>query len=536
MAYTFDPAVKAALQAALPNQALTNSQFTQGGGRGGYDPVSGFGLSEADLVAAATNNDPNRANYQVRSYDNTRNDIRMYPGSENFVSGMFGTARQGVAPISTTQTGTGALGGYNEMLRDFRSYWNADNVGSEIDFAGGKLRRVGKDKAVYTRPDGQNVVLNSGTAFETFARAAPTVAQLWQRDYGYQLPAAAPPPPSGDGTFTAGGSNRGGVQNDPQYQNRIDAPENQFYIKQQQQLFNNNQNLGNSILGGVAGNKPNFGNGIGGMISGMQSQSMPGINIPGMAQVPEFNMPTQPSFNPNQYQANPYLSQIGNSITSQVTENLQRNIMPNLRSGVQAAGGFGGSRQGVLEANALKDANKNISDSLTGMYFGDYTNAMNRNLQRYGMDQNFNMGLGQLGLNAQNAARNYNLGVGQLALGNQNSLQNFYSINRGQDLAQTQLGASLLNMGNTGMLSQGQGLYGLGQTQQQAPWNVVNAGNAGFGQWSGYGTTTSANQGSGLQGALGGAMAGGQLGNLWGNTGSTSLVGMRPTLESYYGY
>lgn len=257
-------------------------------------------------------------------------------------------------------------------------------------------------------------------------------------------------------------------------------------------------------------------------------------SIPAMASVPGFSMPRAPNFDPTKYQANPYLAQMGNSITSQVTENLQRNIMPGISSNAVAAGGFGGSRQGVIEANALRDANKSIGDSLTGMYFGDYTNAMNRNLQRYGMDQNFNLGSSQLGLNAQNSARNYNLGVGQLALGNknsdqsyelgqgqlqlgkQNSMQNFYTANRGQDLQQIGLGASLFNQGNQGFLSQGQGIYGLGSQQQQAPWQVVNNGNAGFGQWSGYGTTTSANTGGGAQGMLGGALAGGQFGNLWG--------------------
>lgn len=192
--------------------------------------------------------------------------------------------------------------------------------------------------------------------------------------------------------------------------------------------------------------------------------------------------------NVNQYQQNPYLSQMGDVLTNRVTDNLNRNIMPGIRSNAVAAGGFGGSRQGVVEANAMKDANQGISDALTGAYFQDFTNQMNRNLQQYGQNQNF------------------------------------YSNQRGQDLQQTQLGANLFNMGNQGFLSQGQGLYGLGSQQQQAPWQVINNGNAGFGQWSGYGTTTSANQGGGGMGAVGGALAGGQLGNLWGNTGSSGVT------------
>lgn len=187
--------------------------------------------------------------------------------------------------------------------------------------------------------------------------------------------------------------------------------------------------------------------------------------------------------NVNQYDQNPYLSQMGTVLTNRVVDNLNRNVMPGIRSNAVAAGGFGGSRQGVVEANAMKDANQTISDALTGAYFQDFTNQMNRNLAQYGQNQNF------------------------------------FSNQRGQDLQQLALGANLFQQGNQGWLSQGQGLLGLGQTQQQAPWQVINNANAGLGQWSGYGTTTSANQGGGAQGALGGAMAGGQLGKLWGGAG-----------------
>lgn len=187
--------------------------------------------------------------------------------------------------------------------------------------------------------------------------------------------------------------------------------------------------------------------------------------------------------NVNQYQQNPYLSQMGDVLTNRVTDNLQRQIMPGIRSNAVAAGGFGGSRQGVVEANAMKDANQTISDALTGAYFQDFTNQMNRNLAQYGQNQNF------------------------------------FSNQRGQDLQQLALGANLFQQGNQGWLSQGSGLLGLGQTQQQAPWQTINNANAGLGQWSGYGTTTSANQGGGAQGVLGGSLAGGQLGKLWGGAG-----------------
>lgn len=240
-----------------------------------------------------------------------------------------------------------------------------------------------------------------------------------------------------------------------------------------------------------------------------------------------------------QYKQNPYLPQMGQTLTSQVTDNLNRNILPQLRSQAVAAGGFGGSRQGVIEANALKDANRSISDALTGAYFQDYTNQMNRDMQQYLGNQNYNLGMtssanqtavgmANADVAAQNSRRNYELGL-------LNANNNFYSTNRGQDLQALQLGANLFQQGNQGWLSQGAGMQGIGNTQQQAPWQTVNNANAGLGQWSGYGTTTSANQGGGAQGLLGGALAGGQLGNLWGGTGNASPISTPQPLNANYG-
>ena len=211
--------------------------------------------------------------------------------------------------------------------------------------------------------------------------------------------------------------------------------------------------------------------------------------------------PKQPAFNPaatkfdNPFafsQQNPYLDQMSQSITSQVTDNLNRNIMPQIASGAQLAGGFGGSRQGVVEANALKDANQGLSNSLTAMRFGDYNNQMGRQLQKYGMDQS------------------YNLGLGQLQLGNRNT-----------DLNQVQLGANLFQNGNTGFMNTGSGVYNLGLTQQQAPWQVSGNLNNTMTPYTGLGSTTGNYAGNPAAGALGGAVAGSQLYNLW-NQGNTS--------------
>jgi hypothetical protein len=178
-------------------------------------------------------------------------------------------------------------------------------------------------------------------------------------------------------------------------------------------------------------------------------------------------------------QKNPYLDQMSQSVTNQVTENLNRNILPGISSAAIATGGYGGSRQGVVEANAMKDANQGLSNSLTAMRYGDYGDTLNRQLSKYGMDQGF------------------------------------YTAQRGQDLQQTGLGASIFQMGSQGMLGQGQGVYNLGLTQQQAPWQALQ-GFAGASQpYTGFGSTTQNQTGSGAAGFLGGAIGGSQLYQMW---------------------
>ncbi len=154
--------------------------------------------------------------------------------------------------------------------------------------------------------------------------------------------------------------------------------------------------------------------------------------------------------NPFKYdQKNPYLQQMAGTITGQVNENLMRNVMPQINSSAMAAGQFGGSRQGVVQANAMRDANQQLSNSLTGMYYGDYNNAMNRQLQKYGMDQQYDLGLrgndlgwGQLDLATNNSNVQNQLAGANLGLNAYNTLMNGNStaINAGNQMWNTPLG------------------------------------------------------------------------------------------------
>ena len=251
-------------------------------------------------------------------------------------------------------------------------------------------------------------------------------------------------------------------------------------------------------------------------LAGLEKRFDPKTGMISQGSVGGIPAPTaaSPLSNPFAFsQQNPYLDQMGDAITGQVTDNLQRNILPGIASSAMQAGGFGGSRQGVVEANALNDANQGLSNALTGMRFGDYNNTMGRQLQKYGMDQS------------------YNLGMGNLALGNKNSDQGFYTQQRGQDLQQVGLGASLFGQGNQGMLNQGQGIYNLGLTGQQAPWQAMqNFGNVAQ-PYTGFGSTSSSGSTEGSKGAgfLGGALAGSQAYNIFSGGGSNNPMGVQNT-------
>jgi hypothetical protein len=177
------------------------------------------------------------------------------------------------------------------------------------------------------------------------------------------------------------------------------------------------------------------------------------------------------------YTPNPYLGQIAQGITTQVDNNLQRNLIPGIRSGAIANGQVGSSREGIAQGLAMGDTANALSGALGNLYGTDYTNQMNRNLQQYGMDQNYNLGLGGL------ANQKYGMD------------QNFYTSQRGQDLNALGLGANIYDIANrdgwTGLL------------------NANNIYNTTAGNNT---TTTSGGQnGGGWSGLLGGALAGGAL-------------------------
>ena len=136
-------------------------------------------------------------------------------------------------------------------------------------------------------------------------------------------------------------------------------------------------------------------------------------------------------FGDSGYQRNPYLDQASRDIGSQMFDTWSRQIAPSIRSNAMAAGGYGGSRQGVVEANALNDMQRNYGQALTSMYGQDYTNFQNRGITRQGQAQSYDLGLRNndtanwsldAGINQNNF--NNNLASANFGLGVQNQLMN----------------------------------------------------------------------------------------------------------------
>lgn len=164
------------------------------------------------------------------------------------------------------------------------------------------------------------------------------------------------------------------------------------------------------------------------------------------------------------YQASPWLSATADEIGRRTQQGLGQ-AFNQIRSNSIRNGTLGGSRQGVAEGIATRGAMDSLQGNLAGLFGSDWTNAMNRDLT------------------------------------NQGQQMNFYQGQRGQDLQRLGLGAQI---------------YGMGA---QGPWNPINNANGVYGNYTGFGSSSSTGQqGGGWQGLLGGALTGASLGrqfNWW---------------------
>ena len=153
---------------------------------------------------------------------------------------------------------------------------------------------------------------------------------------------------------------------------------------------------------------------------------------------------------------NPYLPGIAGDITRRTTDMMNAGIK-NARGAGIMAGGFGGSAQGIMEGKAISGATDNLAGQLGNLYGSAWNQDQSRDLQRYTADQSF------------------------------------FGQQRGQDLQQAQLGASLLN-GGLGM-----------------EWLPVQNASGVTSGYTGLGSTTTPGSGGGWQGLLGGALGASQF-------------------------
>lgn len=203
---------------------------------------------------------------------------------------------------------------------------------------------------------------------------------------------------------------------------------------------------------------------------------------------------------------NPYLQDQAGQISRNLTQNLQENILPGINSGAMMAGGFGGSRHGIAQGLGIGRTQQAIGDAQTNLFAQGYNTdqqigaqrdiaSMQDATQRYGLGNQFSLGLGSLGL--QDKSLEYN---------NANT-------NRTLDLSQYSLGAQLAGQGNLGLTNQGGQLYASGQQEQNAPWAQLGNFSSAVSPYTGLNSSTSQSTPgySALQGALAGGLTAAQL-------------------------
>ena len=196
---------------------------------------------------------------------------------------------------------------------------------------------------------------------------------------------------------------------------------------------------------------------------------------------------------------NPYLSQMGDALTQTMTRNWQRNVQPQIASSAMATGGYGGSRQGVMEANSANDLNQGIGSALAGLYGNGYNTSLQYDL---GVKNN-QLGFGNLGLGYANLDRNIN---------NDNNSWQLQGANFGLGVYDK------VQQGNQAGIQAGTNIQNTPMNYWSQFGNQANS----FGQ--GYGTTTgsTSQQGSPFMGALGGAQLGSQIGNWWNSSNAVN--------------
>lgn len=223
------------------------------------------------------------------------------------------------------------------------------------------------------------------------------------------------------------------------------------------------------------------------------------------------------TYDPTQLQSflNPYTQQAANATVSDLTRNLQENILPNVNSTFTGAGQFGSSRNKEFESRAIRDTQEAAAKALATANYGAYSSAQ----QAYSdwANKQLQSAQGTAGLAGQQAqigATQGTLGTQQSNIINQQAqttLQNAgldqnqaaLVSNMFQNLAQTQ--GTLTNQQVTNYLQQA----GIDQNQANTIATLYPQIASSYAAIGGqYGNVSSAYQNLGAgQTSLGGALA-----------------------------
>lgn len=74
---------------------------------------------------------------------------------------------------------------------------------------------------------------------------------------------------------------------------------------------------------------------------------------------------------------NPYIDEYANAATQPIMENLQQHILPGISSRAIQSGAYGGGRQGLLEGEAIGNAQQTAANTRAGIYNNAYNQGLN---------------------------------------------------------------------------------------------------------------------------------------------------------------
>lgn len=236
--------------------------------------------------------------------------------------------------------------------------------------------------------------------------------------------------------------------------------------------------------------------------------------------------------------ANPYLNQSLQSAVgltnasyqqnqNDLTNNLTRNILPSLRSGAIAAGQYGGSRQGIVEGNALSDYTKQLTNANLQLGLANSANTTGQQANAYNADSDRALAATQ-GLSGQQ----YATAMQNANTKNQAEFMNVGNVqqnNMANQAAQLQTnaqnnGAALGGAGLLGGLSSS--AYGTAQNNQNYGINRATQVNGLLAPYLGANSTQTNTQPvyqNTAGNVLGGALMGGQLANMFGGGSKDSF-------------